>query len=360
MGLFDEMLRGDESLFLESMALDVDYMPPIVKFRENEQQYIATCIKPLFSKRSGKNLVISGAPGIGKTVTIKHVIQELHEQTSDIVTLYVNCWKKDTPHKIISELCQQAGFTFIAGRTTDELVKALTNILNKKACVIVLDEADKIDDQQLFYTLFEDIFTKTIICITNERDWLSKLDDRVRSRMLAEMLEFKAYNHTEFSELLRERVRYAFVPNVFQEEGLQIIIDKAFEIGDVRSGLFLLKQAGEEAEMKAQRAITLEHAHQAITRLEDFHRKSTQALGEEETFLLNVIKAHSGKTSRELFESYTGAGGKQAHSTFQRKLQHLHKNKFITLTKITIGKGRSTRVTYGGPEQETSLNNFSS
>jgi len=358
MGVFDDMLKGDESLFLDSIALDVDYMPPIVKHREGEQKYIAECLKPLFNKRSGKNVVVSGVPGIGKTVAIKHLMDELTEQTSEIKTLYINCWKKDTPYKVVVEICSQLGFKFIANRTTDELMKEVTKILNKKPCVIILDEADKIDDEQIFYTLFEDIFTKSIICITNERDWLAKLDGRVRSRMLAEVIEFKPYNYEEVKDILQERMKYAFVPNVFDNEAFELVAQKAFEIGDIRSGLFLLKNSGEEAEGKSKRRITVEDAIKAISRLDEFQRKSTQLLGEEEEFILNVVKNNSGVTSKIMFDKYTGAGGKQAYTTFQRKLKNLNKSKFITLSEINEGRGRSTRVTYGGPENEKKLSDF--
>ena len=251
------MLRGDESLFLDSIALDVDYMPPVVKHREGEQGYIAQCLKPLFSRRSGKNVILSGSPGVGKTVATKHLIEELKEQSGDIKSVYINCWKKDTPYKVVLEMCNQLGFRFTAGRNTDELIKEITNILNKSPCVIILDEADKIDEQQIFYTLFEDIFTKSIICITNEKNWLSKLDERVRSRMLAEVVEFKSYNYEEIKDILRERVNYAFVPNVLGDDAFEKIVEKTHEMGDVRSGLFLLKNAGEEAEGKSKRKIEL-------------------------------------------------------------------------------------------------------
>jgi archaeal cell division control protein 6 len=358
MGVFDDILGGDESLFLESMALDVDYMPPIVKHRENEQQYVAQCLKPLFSKRSGKNVVVTGSPGVGKTVAMKHLMDEVKEQSSEIKTLYINCWKKDTPYKIVSEMCNQLGFRFIANRNTDELMKEVTKILNKGPCVIVLDEADKIEDQQIFYTLFEDIFNKSLICITNEKDWLSKLDDRVRSRMLAEIVEFKPYNFGEFKDILQERVKYAFVENVFNEEAFDLVVQKAFDVGDVRSGLFLLKNSGEEAEIKSKRNIELGDAEKAVERLSEFQRKSSLQLGEEEEFILRLVKKNSGITSKKMYDVYSSIGGKQAYTTFQRKLKNLDKSKFITLTEINEGRGRSTKVIYGGPENEKKLRDF--
>ena len=35
MGLFDGMLKEDESLFINEFALDFDYLPNIIKFRED-------------------------------------------------------------------------------------------------------------------------------------------------------------------------------------------------------------------------------------------------------------------------------------------------------------------------------------
>ncbi len=358
MGIFEDMLRDDESLFLESMALDVDYMPPIVKHREGEQGYIAQCLKPLFSNRSGKNVVVTGSPGLGKTVATKHLLDELKEESSTIKTLFINCWKKDTPYKIIVEMCNQLGFRFISNRNTDELIKEVTKILNKGSCVIVLDEADKIDEQQIFYTLFEEIFTKSLVCITNEKNWLSKLDERVRSRMLAEIVEFKQYNYEEIRDILSERVKYAFVPGVLADDAFEKIVEKTVEIGDLRSGLFLLKNAGEEAESKAKRKIELTDAETAINKLNEFQRKSLKQLGEEEEFILKIVKTNSGITSKRMYEVYQKQNGKQAYTTFQRKLKSLSKNKFITLKEINEGKGRSTKVTYGGPENEGNLSKF--
>ena len=93
MGLFNNILKDEESLFTNELALDFDYLPEIIPHRENEQQYIATCIKPLFQERNGKNLIITGKPGIGKTAAIRFIFQELEKETDNIIPIYINCWK---------------------------------------------------------------------------------------------------------------------------------------------------------------------------------------------------------------------------------------------------------------------------
>tara|TARA_Y100000031_G_C7923591_1_gene249403 strand:+ start:106 stop:396 length:291 start_codon:yes stop_codon:yes gene_type:complete len=75
------MLHSDESLFKNELALDYSFLPKILPHREQQQRYIATIIKPLLEDRNGKNLFIYGAPGIGKTAAMKHVINELEEET---------------------------------------------------------------------------------------------------------------------------------------------------------------------------------------------------------------------------------------------------------------------------------------
>ncbi len=96
MSLFKDMLKDNETLFKNTIALDYDYVPKLVPFREKHQHFIASCIRPLFQNRNARNIVIHGLPGVGKTVACKHVINELEEETDDIEVLYVNCWKKNT------------------------------------------------------------------------------------------------------------------------------------------------------------------------------------------------------------------------------------------------------------------------
>jgi Cdc6-like AAA superfamily ATPase len=67
-------------------------------------------------------------------------------------------------------------------------------ILNRKSLVFCLDEVDKLENYDTIYFILEDLYKKTLILITNERSWLDELDKRIRSRLYAELLEFRAYN----------------------------------------------------------------------------------------------------------------------------------------------------------------------
>ena len=47
MAVFDKILKHGESIIKDELVLDYEYLPKIIKYRENEQAYIANCIKPL-------------------------------------------------------------------------------------------------------------------------------------------------------------------------------------------------------------------------------------------------------------------------------------------------------------------------
>ena len=105
MSVWNDILKDNESVFQDPVALSYDYLPKLVPFRENEQKKVAACVKPLFSRTPGRNMLVYGLPGVGKTVAIRHVLNEIEEHTDEIISLYINCWKKNTSYKILIEIC---------------------------------------------------------------------------------------------------------------------------------------------------------------------------------------------------------------------------------------------------------------
>ena len=335
MGLFDDQLKGSESLFVNESVFDFDYLPHIIKYRENQQKYIADCIKPLLQGRNGKNLLITGIPGIGKTAATKFVLRELEEKGFDeIIPIYINCWKKDTGYKIVLEICDQLKYRFTQGKHTDQLIKEITKILNKKPVILVLDEIDKLQDLQILYLILEDINKKGIYLITNNLEFLSNLDNRIRSRLMPELLEFKAYNFEETNGILKQRIEFGFVKNVFSEEALKLISEKSYEKNDLRSGIYLLRESGITAENEGCKIILEKHALQAIEKLKDIKIESSK--NPKKTFL-NLIKENSGKSCFDLYTIYRKDNGRKSYRTFSRKINDLVEEGFAIRKEILKG-----------------------
>ncbi|MBN1645435.1 AAA family ATPase [Candidatus Woesearchaeota archaeon] len=344
MALFKDILAADQTLIKNESALEYEFVPKILPHREKEQQYLATCIKPLLQQRNGRNLLIHGPPGIGKTAATKWVIRDLEEETDELYVIYINCWQYNSTYKIVCEICNQIGYKFIQNKKTTDLYDIIANIINKNAGVFVFDEVDKVEDFDFLYFLLEKIYKKTIFLITNFKSWLLELDERIKSRLTPELVEFKAYNQSEVDSILKERVETAFFEKVWKTEAFKKISKRAGEIGDIRSGIYLLKQSALSAEDRSSKTIEVEDAESALKKIDDFTIKNSADLEDETKFILKVVKDNSGKKIGDLFKQYQKEGGKMSYKTFQRKLAHLDQNKFVTLKKQTGAGGNTTIV----------------
>lgn len=329
--LFDRMLKGDESLFLNPEHLDYSYEPKLVPFRENQQFYIAKCIKPLFDKRDAKNLLINGMQGVGKTLCCKHVLKELQEETDDIFIIYINCWIDETAYKITLDICKQIGYKWIADKNTKDLMDEVAAIINKKSAVIIFDEFDKMQDYGILYSLLEKLYKKCIMLITNDASSVKKLEPRIMSRLNLDKLEFPPYNFNETKEILKTRRDYAFVNNVFDNDAFELIANKAYELRDIRKGLFLLKESGNLAEEDSSKKIMLDHAKAAINKIDSFSDAKT--LKNEESFVLELIKNNPEKGMKDLYEIYKAEENK-SYKTFQRIINRLESAKAVSIEKM--------------------------
>ncbi|MBR9693211.1 AAA family ATPase [Candidatus Woesearchaeota archaeon] len=343
MGLFDDVLGAGESLFRNEDALEYEFLPKILPYREREQKELARLVAPLLEGRNGRNALIHGAPGIGKTAAARFVMRELEDESDEIEVCYVNCWQANTTYKVLLELCDALGFKFTQNKNSTELMKVIASIVNKKSAVLVFDEIDKAEEFDFLYSLLEDLFKKSIILITNYKSWLIELDERIKSRLTPELIEFKQYNDKETRGILEQRSEFAFVPGVWEPKAFDLVVQKAALAKDVRTGLYLMRQATLKAEAKAQKKIAEEHVKEALGAMDEFTIKSSEDLTDEEKFIYDVVKKHDGKKIGELFNVYKKEGGKASYKTFQRKIASLDEGKFVTLERKT-GEGGNTTI----------------
>jgi len=348
-----DFLAGNETIFMNEIALDYSFIPPILIHRENQQAYIGNSIKMLEQKRNGKNLFIYGNPGVGKTLATRYILKQVEENSNEILPIYINCWKHNTSYKITLELCNLINYKFIGDKPTDELMKIIKPILNKKSLVICFDEIDKLENHDILYFILEDIYKKTLILITNERSWLDELDKRLRSRLYAELLEFKPYNYKETFDILKKRAEYAFYPNVINKNLIEIIAKKTFELQDIRAGIYLLKESGNLAESRSSKVINNDDVENAIKKLQDFKIRNSKEISNEKNELLELVKNNSGRAASDLFKIYNRD---ISYKTFRRRLEDLASSRLITLEDKSIGaKGKITYVYFGISK---SLNEF--
>ncbi|MFH1182280.1 MAG: AAA family ATPase [Candidatus Woesearchaeota archaeon] len=354
MAFFRDMLSGGESLFKDAEALNYDHQPKIVPYREKEMRQIATAMRPLFQGREGMNVVVYGPSGVGKTVACRHLLDELKDETDEIVPIYVNCWHKNTSFKILLEISAVLGYKFTQNKRTDELFDIVKKMLNEQAAVFVFDEIDKMEELDFVYNLLEEIYKKSIILISNKKEWIAELDPRIKSRLTAEVLEFKPYNYTEAKGILLQRREIAFVSGVWEDDAFEAIARKTSEMQDIRSGLYLMKEAGNAAEERSSKKIAMADVEKAVSKLDEFSVKDKATLEDESKMILDVIKENSGKRIGEIYRIFQDKGGKTAYKTFQRRIAKLEEDKFISTKKIAGGsEGATTIISFEGEKKLT-------
>lgn len=261
-----DILTEDESLFTSPGILSIEYLPRLLPYRENQQKYLADCIKRL--PKITTNIMINGPSGIGKTASVRWVFREMSEShVSDILPIYINCWKDDDMAKIILRICNQLSIG-TSYKGIDELTSLVFRRLKSATAVaFAFDEIDRIKNQLFLYNFIDEIPNKTIFLISTKRDWYVNLDERIRSRLVPEMIEFEKYSREQTSDILVERKKHAFVPGVWDNDAFSIIVDKSHTAGNIRTGLALLKSSGLEAENEGSKMIKKEHVSKAIEKL---------------------------------------------------------------------------------------------
>ncbi len=347
------MLRSGETVFRDTVVIDYDFQPKVMMFRENEQMRFAAAIRPLLQGHNGRNLFVYGAPGIGKTTACKHVLRELEEETNEVVSLYVNCWKENTTFKIYTKICEDLGYKFIQNKKTSELLELIKQKLNKNSVVFIFDEIDKLEEMDFLYSILEDIYRKSVLLITNYRDSYGELDERIRSRLGPEFVYFRPYNESEIAGILRQRRDYAFVDGCWDEDAFTELVQKCTETDDVRVGLYLMREAGNLAEERSSRKITAAHVAEALKKVDDFHIKPKEGMDEEMKNILDLIREQTGRKIGEIYATYAERGGDMSYKSFQRRIIKLKEGKFINTERSVSGEGNSTIIHYDADKKLT-------
>lgn len=347
--LFNDILASDQTLFKDESVLDFDFIPPAVTNRDEEIKYLVNSIKPLFADRKPANVFITGPPGIGKTLTTRFVCNDLKETSDEVVPCYINNWKCSTYHSVFVELSKFFGVPYPRkGVSTDEIIRGITKkIEKKKGIVIVFDEIDKARTMDFIYPLIEGFGRKIcLIFISNYPDFLKKMDSRLVSRLNVENLNFKEYTIDEVTQILRERVDYAFYPNVVQEGALGKIAEYSHKNKDLRLGISLLLKSGRAAEDDANMKVLTKHVESAMNTVKkSLFEDKVSELEEHEQAILDLIKKNNGCITGELYELFVKENDNVSIRTFRKYLNRLETLEFIRTEDTGTGfRGKSRRL----------------
>ena len=325
---FEGFLRK-ESVFFDKRALQSAYIPENPLHREDQIKQIANILAPVLRGDKPSNSFIYGKTGTGKTLTVKHTTQKLMEvaekENAQLKIIYINCKLKrsaDTEYRLIAHLARELGKAIPpTGLPTEEVYKSFFKALNKQKqnYILILDEIDQIISKagdNALYNLTrineEDTgSTISLIGISNDIMFVDNLDPRVRSSLSEEEIVFPPYNATQIQSILKGRVDFAFNKDVLE----QGVVEKcaayaARDHGDARRALELLRVAGEIADRKNSKKVSITHideAEEKIDRDRVIDIVTTQPK-QYQLVLYSIVSLQTGKNTSiftgEVYEVY--------------------------------------------------------
>ncbi|SDA73006.1 ORC1-type DNA replication protein [Methanobrevibacter millerae] len=315
----EDILMYDESLFKNINAFDPDYLPPNYNFRDTQMEAMAIAIRPAMRNAQPSNAVILGSPATGKTTAVKKVYELVEKNTDKVVCVYINCQLHTTRFGIISQIHKQI-FGHLPPESGVPFAKIYEKImleLQKKgqSLILSLDDVNYLFQSKNANKIFYDILrayeefpgVKTaIFAILSDLEFRYVLDKNVNTVFIPQEIMFQPYSYSEIEDILRDRVRAGFYPNVIGDDIIEQVAMYAFDNGDLRTGIALLRSCGNIAEADASREITQEHFDEAVDSLVSINISQVlSTLTENErSLLLLITESRENITAGDLGEAF--------------------------------------------------------
>lgn len=347
----DDLLLYDETLFKNIDAFNPDYIPENFMHRKSQMEALAISIRPALRKGRPVNAVVLGSCATGKTTAIKKIFEMVERASDKVVCVYINCQIHTTRFGIFSQIYQkifghtppETGVPF--SRIYQNIMQHLSN--EGKALIVALDDINYLfyskNANKIFYDIlraheaYEGIKTG-VFAILSDIEFRFMLDKNVNSIFIPQEVIFNPYSKEEMKNILKERAKIGFFPDVISDELLDEITEYTASSGDLRVGIDLLRISGNLAEADASKTIERKHIKEALKNTGSINLIYTlKSLSEDEKILFDLIRlSDADLTAGDLYNSFI----KKADSSYASFNRILNKLEFLRLidTKFT-GKG---------------------
>jgi len=351
------MLLWDETIFKDPDVLELDHFPEYFAHRDNQLQSLMYSLRPAMRGMRPVNCLLSGPPGTGKTTAVLKVFGEMKKYADNVVFVKVNCQMDSTRFAVISRIYKQLvnitpPTSGVAFRKLFE--KLMEHLLESgKVLVVALD-----DINYLFYEKHADEVLYSllraheqypgvkigVIAIVSDTGQSHQFDPKVSSVFLPEEIDFPRYDGGELYDIIANRVRHGFFPNVVSDEVLERIVEYVDSTGDLRVGINLLKRAGLNAERRASRTISLEDVARAYeaSRLLHLCRRISSLTSDERTLLGLIAKGEEAQTG-DLYKSFHEIT-KLGYTRFYDMVNKLHALRYVDADFSGKGMRGRTRI----------------
>ena len=223
------------------------HIPAHIPGRDTQIKELQFCLSPAIKKSKPFHAWLFGKPGSGKTVTSRHILNQLHSAFG-VRGAYVNCWEHTTLYSVLDKLV--ADLRILGADKPDASFKLqrFERRIKDEPMVIVLDEIDQPTPKErnaIPYNLCN-LQKVGLVCICNSRSFLFSLDERIKSRLNPTQIEFRPYSADEIAFILKKKAGHALIPEAWNRKTISKIAELA--AGDARLAIKTLKNSAVYAE----------------------------------------------------------------------------------------------------------------
>ncbi|WP_135823680.1 Cdc6/Cdc18 family protein [Halorussus ruber] len=293
-------------MITDARVLRTGFVPREVEHRDAEVTHLTEILAPLTDGNPADTTLLLGPSGVGKTCLAKYTAEQLRQELLDVEYQYVNCWQNFSEFRTLYRILEGLGKTVDIHRQStprDELFERLRTY-DGPPCVVILDEADQLEDKNLLYHLHELPQFSMLLIANRERELFANADERLTSRLTGcERVRFDRYDSEELVSIMDARVKRGLEEGAIERDQLATIADAAG--GDARVALSILRTAARQAHQHYDSEITDEILEASIPEARaERHEKDVETLTPHQKALYEIIEEHDAISPNELYEEY--------------------------------------------------------
>jgi orc1/cdc6 family replication initiation protein len=324
----------DYSVVTKPNLLNETHFPKNICARDFHTDELFSCLRPVYKKDKPIHAWLFGASGTGKTLVAKHVLKRI-EKEAHVNSIYVNCWEYDSYYSVLDFLVRELRILGAEKLNTSFKLERFRQFIGSKPFLIVLDEIDHLKGDERDSIIYNLCNTGNIglVCISNSRDALCEVDDRIKSRLNAKQIEFEPYTGMELLSILNQRTQFALRPGACSEGVLKIIAHYAE--GDARAAIQVLKNASYFAEKNMRKRVELKDIKAGYSSTKNLEKtRFLDKLSSHHRMLYELVKKKKEVNSGELWKIYLSECRKLKKQPIAVRTYSEYMNKLIELNLI--------------------------
>lgn len=355
-----DIFSQGETLFKDRMVLEYDYIPEMFRLREKQMEQIYRCIRPAFFGACPKNMILHGPSGTGKTTTVKRVFERLKKEKTRITPVLITCPTVKTKYAVLKKIYRAALNQEPPDRgvSVQHLIDSIGRTLAERDAVLLVcfDDAfllwhdhileDVLDILLRMHEEYQGFKAGVILTVnttnifpgvlsaasilsstpgvstasespsgvstaselssastltqhrTTEQSVCTKtLYESIHAIFQPQKIRFPSYKEDEIRAIMTDLADKSLRQDVISPEIMDIIITETVHLGNLRTGIDLLKTSVEQAETKNRTAVSRADVRASLTIVQTTLPPAvTRLLDEQERQLLHAVAGIVGGT----------------------------------------------------------------